>query len=106
MNIKKRELYDKTNLFRKQTLNIFENVKRIVFVNNYYYSLSLLDLLTVIDSSRVQQVTMKFGGYSNNWYTRLPSKSVDNIKQKYNEKNYKIDYVTKDESNWIQIKMQ
>eukprot|EP01084_Bolivina_argentea_P306808 530231_1 len=99
---KKREFTDKTNLFRKEVLEVFQNVKTVIFRFNYDYSLSMLDLLELIESSEVEQVIIRFNNANDNWFTRssVCSEWMHDINVKYKEKHYELKYVTKDVQNW------
>eukprot|EP01084_Bolivina_argentea_P285519 489642_1 len=91
--IKERESSDKTNLFRKTILDIFENVKSIRIIcenrrSRYGYSFSLLGLLTLIESHGIQQVIIAVSPIAND--PNVDLKWVCNVKEQYQQKRYKI----------------
>ena len=78
------------NLFKKELLNIFVNVNTIIIVLEYGITISLLDLLSIIEPYAVQNVWICFGKtkykeYIDKFYDLSPE-----IKQKYSEANYII----------------
>eukprot|EP01084_Bolivina_argentea_P285520 489643_1 len=92
--IKERESSDKTNLFRKTILDIFENVKNIWIrcantMSGYGYSFSLLSLLTLIESYGIQQVIISVAWLKCAFNVDL-KKWVSNVKEQYQQKRYKI----------------
>ena len=91
-----RMIGDKTNLFRKEILDIFENVNSLIFPFCQKYSFSMLGLLQLIESSEIQKVTIRFTYEEDNWFSRLSKSSewMDDINAKYKEKNWKIKYET------------
>ncbi len=99
---KEREISDKTNLFRKQILDIFENVKNIRIMcgyGKYSYSLSLLGLLTLIESSGIQQVVIEVARLTYN----IDLGWVYNVKEQYEQKNYKINTSKNEQYDLITI---
>eukprot|EP01084_Bolivina_argentea_P285521 489644_1 len=91
---KERERLDTTNLFRKTILDIFENVKSIRIrcensMSRYGYSVSLLSLLTLIESSGIQQVIIEVAWLKRELDVDL-KKWVSNVKEQYQQKRYKI----------------
>jgi len=97
---KKRDIGDLSNIFRKELLDIFKNVKSIIIITthpfgNTSYSLSLSVLLSLIDSiSFLDKVIVKAVSYKknkdNNWIYSLWSSSSETIKPEYDAKNYTI----------------
>eukprot|EP01084_Bolivina_argentea_P248814 416283_1 len=104
---KVREISDKTNLFRKQMLDLFENVTNLtivcwnqsgdiyhdrdIFHDPYSYSLSLSTLLTLIESSGIQHVVIEL----ESMYYKYDDHNIDllwvcGVQQQYERKGYKI----------------
>ena len=89
-NIWKRDEGDFRNLFRPELLQIFTNVKTITIGTKGLpgdWSLSLLSLLSLIESSTVQKVIISGGSWLDLLW-KSPSKML--IQQRYNEKKYDI----------------
>ena len=97
---KQRDDGDLSNMFRKEILGIFKNVKSMIIITTsttgyFSYSLSLSVLLSLIDSiSFLDKVIVKAVSYKknkdNNWIYSLWSSSSEPIKQEYDAKNYTI----------------
>ena len=92
---------DNKNLFKRELLTIFPNVKRVIIHTTDYnrinvYTISLLSLLSIINGTSVVYVEIK--DYGNVWLGKMLSESsLSYIIDKYKEENFSLTFNVTDE---------
>ena len=107
---------DNTNILRKSIINLFQNLKTLTIYdaqsNGEYWSFSLLELLNLINDTKIEQVTLHgkirgFGGST--WFSYLWTSSSDSLKATFNNDGWDINFEAKwqfRDYHWINITKQ
>ena len=95
---------DFANLLRKELFTIFTNVAEMRIDVNEYWTISILELLSVIESTSLQQVRISMtANDEETWLKVLWESSSQELKNKANMMNFNIKFSTNIEWNQHQI---
>ena len=110
----RREETDKSNIFNPTLIKLCNNLEKVhMFINEYHerqniYTLSLIALLSIIEGTQIKQVTIYVywkGDEGEPWIWVLWNSCREELKAKYAEKGYDIDYFFYDEYDQEYIKI-
>eukprot|EP01083_Nonionella_stella_P158227 514720_1 len=82
----------RSNLFKKQIFAIFKNVRSIVIQTGKDQSVSMSELLSLIELGSLDIVTVQVGCKSATWISELWKASSHTLERQYDDGNYVLSY--------------
>ncbi len=97
---KTRKEDDFTNLFHSQLLSIFKNVKVMRIWTSTEYCLSMIGLLSLIQSSSLDKITVVSSG-KDNWIKKLWNAEKETLEKQYETRMHRIKKKKEDNSSFV-----